>query len=161
MNQTTKSKAIIGAIIAVIILLVIILLPKKQGTAQSADVLATQETSGAGAAPSQTASASSTAASPYKDGTYTATGDYDSPAGPESILVTLTLQDGVIVNSNVVSEAPDAHSQGYQEKFISGYKQYVIGKNIDQVNLGAVSGSSLTPQGFNNAVGTIKTEASA
>jgi len=45
--------------------------------------------------------------------------------------------------------------------FISGYKPYVIGKNIDTISLDRVSGSSLTPAAFNEALGQIKTEARA
>jgi hypothetical protein len=39
------------------------------------------------------------------------------------------------------------------------YKQYVVGKKIDEVQLTKVSGSSLTPQGFNDALAKIKAEA--
>jgi hypothetical protein len=35
----------------------------------------------------------------------------------------------------------------------------VVGKNIDEVNLGKVSGSSLTPIGFNNAIEDIRSQA--
>jgi len=35
----------------------------------------------------------------------------------------------------------------------------VIGKNIADVQLSRVSGSSLTPEGFNNALATIKSQA--
>jgi hypothetical protein len=49
----------------------------------------------------------------------------------------------------------------YQGLFIANYKQYVIGKSIDSLNLSEVSGSSLTSSGFNAAVAEIKAQASA
>lgn len=96
----------------------------------------------------------------YKDGNYTATGNYISPGGPESIEVSVTLQDGNIADINVVSKAERPQSKQMQAAFISGYKTQVIGKPIDQVELvGAISGSSLTPQGFNDAIEKIKDQA--
>jgi len=54
---------------------------------------------------------------------------------------------------------PNRESQHYQSRFLSGYKQYVVGKNISSVNLTNVSGSSLTPIGFDNALTQIKAQA--
>ncbi len=97
--------------------------------------------------------------SAYKDGRYTASGTYTSPAGQEAINVTLTLSNGTVTSASVVAEANDSMSKRYQDKFISGFKQYVVGKSISSLSLGAVSGSSLTPIGFNNAVAAIKAQA--
>lgn len=95
----------------------------------------------------------------YKDGTYSATGEYRSPAGPEAIGVTLTLKNDIVVEAVVEAKATATKSQMMQADFIANYKQFVIGKNIDEVVLGKVSGSSLTPKGFNEAVTKIKAEA--
>jgi uncharacterized protein with FMN-binding domain len=95
----------------------------------------------------------------YKDGTYTAVGHYTSPAGPESINVSVTLKGNVITDANVDPQATNNKSVYMQGAFISGYKAMVIGKNIDEVNLGNVSGSSLTPMGFNDAIAQVKTKA--
>jgi uncharacterized protein with FMN-binding domain len=97
----------------------------------------------------------------YKDGTYSATGSYISPGGHQGLQVTLTLTNDVVTDASVVSGAIDGTSRRYQSMFISGYKQYVIGKKISTLNVGAVSGSSLTPQGFNDAVTQIEAEAKA
>lgn len=97
----------------------------------------------------------------YKDGTYTAEGDYFSPGGAESLGVTITLEDDVIVDASVKSNAFRPNSIHYQGLFISGYKSLVIGKNIDSVQLDKVSGSSLAPKGFNDALAKIKAEAQA
>lgn len=108
----------------------------------------------AGAAPD----ASSTAAA-YKDGSYTATGTYDSPGGTEHLTVSVTLQNGVITATSAKSGAGDPEAQEYQNDFLSGYKQLVVGKNISSLSLSRVSGSSLTSQGFNSAINQIKSKA--
>lgn len=95
----------------------------------------------------------------YKDGTYTATGDYQSPSQAEQITITVTLKNGVITDTSATNGAPDPTSQKFQNQFISGYKQQVVGKNINDVTLSRVSGSSLTPTGFNDALSKIKTQA--
>ena len=153
-----NSKPLIAGIVAVVVIIGIILLPRKQ----AATTPVTDETSGASSEASNTITVSAKpVASTYKDGTYTATGNYTSPGGPDNVVVTLTLQNGIVTDSTVVSGAQDPTSKRYQAMFIAGYKQYVTGKSIDSLNVGKVSGSSLTAQGFNAAVASIKTEASA
>ena len=97
----------------------------------------------------------------YKDGTYTATGTYVYHAGTESIEVTLTLESGIITEATVVSQAKAPISKQMQADFIANFKPEVIGKNIDEVKLSKVSGSSLTGNGFNAAVDDIKAQASS
>ena len=97
----------------------------------------------------------------YKDGTYSATGSYMSPAGNEQIGVTIALKNDVITSATVTNMAGDGRSQRYQNMFISGYQQYVIGKNISSVYLTKISGSSLTPSGFNDALAQIESQAKA
>src|ERR1035437_384141 len=100
-------------------------------------------------------------ASVYTNGTYSATGSYGSPGGQEQLSVTLSLINDIITAVSVTPGAYDRRSQNYQNAFISGYKQYVLGKNIADVNLTRVSGSSLTPAGFNDALAQIKAQAKA
>lgn len=95
----------------------------------------------------------------YKDGVYTQEGGYTSPGGPEQIEVKLTLKDNLVVQADVTSKAVLPKSKLMQEMFIENYKQLVVGKNIKDLNLGKVAGSSLTPKGFNDAVEKIKAEA--
>jgi|GEM_PF-944599 len=97
----------------------------------------------------------------YKDGRYTAAGNYFTPEGPEEIDVSLVLKNGIIADSSLVQSGFRRQSVEYQGIFASNYKQYVIGKSIDEVNLSLVSGSSLTPGGFNDALTKIKIEARA
>lgn len=95
----------------------------------------------------------------YKDGSYTATGEYQAPGGLESINISVTLKDGTITDTSAVSGSVDRDSAEYQQLFISHYRRFVVGKNIDSVSLDRVSGSSLTPQGFNDAINQIKQQA--
>ncbi len=134
----------------------------------NSNVEVTKETSGSTTSAAQTATDTTIVTtqpsennSQFKDGSYTSEGNYTSPAGPEAIKVTLTLSNGVITNSTVVSEATATFSKRYQGMFVDNYKQYVIGKNIDSLKLDKVSGSSLTPKGFNDAVAKIKVSAKA
>lgn len=97
----------------------------------------------------------------YKDGTYSATGSYMSPGGPDKVGVKLTLANGLITDITVTPMAGDNVSEKYQDKFISGYKTLVLGKKIDGLKLDKVSGSSLTPVGFNDALEQIRAQAKA
>ncbi len=102
-----------------------------------------------------------TTPSNYKDGTYTATGEYSSPGGDESINITVTLSNNIVTSTSAVSGANDPTAASYQSDFINGYKQYVVGKNINTIKLSNVAGSSLTPQGFDNALQQIEQQAKA
>lgn len=98
----------------------------------------------------------------YKNGTYTASGVYATPEGGESIDVTLTIKDDVIVDSNVTGNARMFSTSGnYQRRFIADYKPYVVGRKLDSAQLSAVSGASLTSNGFNAALAKIKAQAQA
>lgn len=95
----------------------------------------------------------------YADGDYNVVGNYSTPGGVEDIGVNLTLANGIITNADVELLATDATSIRWQERFIDGYEEEVIGQNIDDVELDIVSGSSLTGRGFNDALEQIKLEA--
>ncbi len=97
----------------------------------------------------------------YKDGTYSAEGDYMTHVGQKHIKVTVTLKNNMITSSDVVNEADDIISTIYQNAFIGGYKQYVVGKDISTVHLTKISSSSLTPYGFNSALQLIEQQAKA
>lgn len=96
----------------------------------------------------------------YKDGVYKKRGVYESPAGPESIQVNVTLASGKINDLVVVGDATHEVSKKFQTLFAEGISKLVIGKPIDQVeSYSQVSGSSLTPKGFDEALKVIKEEA--
>lgn len=98
-------------------------------------------------------------ASDYKDGTYRATGAYTSPAGQESVSVSLTLSGDIITAATFSGTAENPGSKNWQAAFSKGFTQIVVGKDIDSLALSVVNGSSLTPKGFMEAVANIKKEA--
>lgn len=100
----------------------------------------------------------STAAT-YKNGTYSANGSYVSPGGAELIGVNVTVANGIITDVQVTPKATLPISQKFQKLFADNYKQYVVGKNINEVNLTKIAGSSLTPKGFVDALAKIKAQA--
>lgn len=102
-----------------------------------------------------------TTASIYKDGTYKATGSYSSPGGPDKLGVTLTLKSDIVVSTSIKMEPGDRTSARYQQMFADSYASQVVGQNINTLKLNKVSGSSLTPEGFNDAVSQIKVQAKA
>jgi uncharacterized protein with FMN-binding domain len=93
----------------------------------------------------------------YADGTYTAIGQYGGL--PSSIGVSVTLVEGVITAVTVTPHATDPTSLDYQTRFARAIPALVVGRNIDEVNLSKVAGSSGTPDGFNAAIQQIKAEA--
>lgn len=96
----------------------------------------------------------------YADGTYSANGTYQSPAGNESISVELTIEEDMVTAVNVEVAAVNETSVMMQELFIEGIEAEVLGKPLDEIELKtAVNGSSLSPAGFMNAVESIKESA--
>jgi uncharacterized protein with FMN-binding domain len=99
------------------------------------------------------------AAGSYADGDYSAAGEYQTPSGTESVEVSVTLEGDVITAVTVVGDASDAQAKGYQAQFASGIGSIVVGKNIDDIQVDKVGGSSLTSGGFNAAIDAIKADA--
>ncbi|MFJ4225585.1 FMN-binding protein [Microbacterium sp. NPDC089695] len=97
----------------------------------------------------------------YQDGTYTADGSYQTPETVESISVTLTIADGVVESVEVTGDPQARETEQYQGQFIDGISDEVVGKNLDDLNVSRVAGSSLTSGGFNQAVESIKEQAAA
>lgn len=95
----------------------------------------------------------------YTDGTYTAQGDYVSPAGPSKITVEITLADDVVTDVVVTPLATEGNSVQFQGQFADGIAAVVTGKDIDTLSVSRVGGSSLTSGGFADAVEKIKAEA--
>ena len=95
----------------------------------------------------------------YENGTYSANGEYISPGGPRDVSLTVTLTDGVVTDSLFEGHATDPTSMRFQGEFTDNYQPLIIGKNIDEIALTKVSGSSLTSKGFTDALEKIKLEA--
>ncbi len=146
-KRTKQVVTAVAVLIAIALIVTATVLTAKENAPQTTD--------------NSQSSATSQASRSYKDGTYTASADYQSPGGSESIKVTITLDDGVVTDSTVVGDPSDSEAKEYQDMFISGYKNQVVGKSIDSVSLSRVSGSSLTSIGFNSALDAIKQQAEA
>lgn len=97
----------------------------------------------------------------YRNGVYTVVGAYTAPSGAEKVGITLTLKDDVIVDAAGTVETTHPTSKKFQELFLASFKGQVVGKKLSEVSLDKISGSSLTPKGFNDAVIQIRTEAQA
>jgi uncharacterized protein with FMN-binding domain len=156
------NKVLIGIIVVVLLVAitaaVLMLSGKKEETPTSTTPQDTSSTDKTDSAPStDTAPTASTGA--YKDGSYQATGTYQTPGGTERVTVKVTLASGVIKSVDLERSPTTPEAQEYQGKFVSGYKAEVVGKNIDDVKLSRVAGSSLTSGGFNKALDTIKSDA--
>jgi len=167
-NQIPKSKKTgIFIAIGVIVILALVVFFAERGSSTpttstenptSAPLESTNPTAADNNPPATTSEQTSSA---YKDGTYTATGSYMSPGGPDKVGLSVTLADGIITDATFTPMPGDPESAHYQNLFASGCKQLILGKNIDSVHLTVVSGSSLTSTGFNDALNQIKAQAKA
>jgi hypothetical protein len=90
--------------------------------------------------------------------TFSANGSYNTPGGEEEITVDLTLNGRTITAVKTSAPATNPVSKQYQQKFASGISGQVVGKSIDGLSLGEINGSSLTGEGFNNALNEIRTK---
>ena len=130
------------------------------GCAPSAQQPATQETEPpAAATPAASAGSSAGAAAGYKDGTYSADGNYKSPNGTETVGVQLTLAGGTVSAVEITEHPSNPNTRKFQGQFAGGIADQVVGKSLDEINVSKVAGSSLTSGGFNQAVEAIKAQA--
>ncbi|WP_043534653.1 MULTISPECIES: hypothetical protein [Actinomyces] len=89
-------------------------------------------------------------------GEYSATGTYTGPGGTQTVEVDLTVEDGTITAVTVTPGAVDSQSLRYEEDFADHVAEQVVGKSLDEVSVGTVASSSLTGQGFNDALDQIR-----
>ena len=129
--------------------------------AASTATAGTGSTGGSSEQPAAGAGGSSGGSATYADGSYSAEGKYLSPGGAESIGVELTLKGDVVTAVTVTPNATSPNAIRYQGEFVGGIAAVVVGKNIDTLKVSRVAGSSLTSGGFNEAVATIKADATS
>lgn len=158
-NSRKKLVAFFAVLIVIVAIVGTVAITKKQKSDSTTAVESTSPATSNADTLTNSDPAASSSASAYKDGDYTASGDYSSPGGQETITIKVTLKDGVVTETSATAQATDDEAQEYQDQFISGYKQLVVGKKVDAVRLSRVAGSSLTSQGFNNALDQIKSQA--
>jgi uncharacterized protein with FMN-binding domain len=158
-DNADKKKQIIAALVVLVVVVLIVAGSKMLGSKEDKQQAANTSTSSNNSNTETQTSANTDFNATYNDGSYEATGSYVSPGGTQSIKLSVTLKDNVVVSTEAESGAVDSESKEFQAKFLSGYKAMVVGKDINSISLSRVSGSSLTSQGFNNAIEQIKTEA--
>ena len=127
-----------------------------QETSESTPTQQTNETS-----TSQTTQETKNTVS-YKNGTYSESALYDSPAGTEDVSFDFTVTDNALTEIQIISSTKNPMSQKFQGFFLEGIKKEVIGKKLDDIGtFTRVNGSSLTPGAFNEALSSLKKEAQA
>ena len=149
-----KNREIVAALAVFIVIVAIVAATSVANKPQnsSGDIVKTSTTDNQPAVPSNAT---------YKDGQYTASASYEAPGETESITISVTLTANIITGTSAKSGSNSPVSSLYQQQFIAGYKQQIVGKNINSVKLSRISGSSLTSQGFNEALTQIKKQAQA
>jgi uncharacterized protein with FMN-binding domain len=154
-SDTKNKKAV--AVVAVLLVTVLVVVGVKAFAPKKSTAL----NAGSGGTSSATP-ATTNANTTYKDGMYSAEGGYQSPGGAEAIKVRVAIKNNAVVDSTVTpSVTTDDEAQEFQSDFINGYKNLVVGKNVNDIHVSRVSGSSLTSEGFNNALEQIKNQAKA
>jgi uncharacterized protein with FMN-binding domain len=125
----------------------------------AADAGASSPGASGAASPSGASSSLASSGSVYQDGTYSADGTYVSPNGTETVGVELTLASGKVTAVDITQHPSNPNTRKFQGEFAGGIAAQIVGKNIDELNVSKVAGSSLTSGGFNQAVEKIKAEA--
>ena len=105
------------------------------------------------------ASQSAAGTGSYKDGTYSADGNYTSPNGTETVGVELTVAGGAVSDVQITQHPSNPNTRKFQGEFAGGIQAQVVGKKLDEIQVSKVAGSSLTSGGFNQAVAKIKSQA--
>lgn len=109
--------------------------------------------------PTSSSAIATTGATTYKDGTYSADGTYTSPNGQETVGVELTLAADKVSAVNITVHPSNPNTKKFQGEFASGIAAQIVGKDVDELKVSKVAGSSLTSGGFNDALEQIKSQA--
>ncbi|KNH20404.1 hypothetical protein ACU18_04225 [Arthrobacter sp. ZBG10] len=73
--------------------------------------------------------------------------------------VTVTLAADIVTDVSVTPHATDPTSLDLQKRFAAAVPSVVVGRDLDEINVDRLAGSSGTPQGFNAALERIKAQA--
>ena len=167
-NSNKKDLIVTLSILLAIVFIVagVLVTNKKKPEANSTVISSVKSVPDTSASPAATAVAGSTAttastSSGFKDGTYTATAEYATPEATENIKVSVTLKNGIVTDTSSTASMQSRESREYATQFAQNYKSYVVGKSVASIKLSRVSGSSLTSQGFNDAIAQNQTQAKA
>lgn len=98
----------------------------------------------------------------YKDNTYSESTSYEAPSGTEDVTFKFTLKGGVVTDVALTSTAASGTSGRYQQMFMSGLNDLVVGKPLNSIGtFDRVNGASLTAGAFNDAIAKLKADAKA
>jgi len=95
----------------------------------------------------------------YRDGLYQANGPYESPNGSENIIVAIELVNDIVVDVTITGSPNNPTTANYQGQFADGIGDIILGEDIDTLDVTVVAGSSLTGNGFREALAAIKADA--
>lgn len=95
----------------------------------------------------------------YADGNYDASSRYSTPGGTDTMDISVTLQNGSVIAVGASTSPQDAESKEYDNNFLDEFKTFVIGKNIEDVQLSRIAGASLTTGGFMDALESVADQA--
>lgn len=132
-----------------------------EGTKENSDTKSSSSATTDSTTTDSSTDSATASGSDYEDGTYSAKGEYTSPGGKQSVSVEVTLEDGVISDVTVTPGAVDSQSKRFQKDFAENVADQVEGKSIDDADVSVVASSSLTSEGFNEALAKIAEEAGA
>lgn len=112
--------------------------------------------------PTNTTTSSNSSTSSYKDGTYTATARYSVPHGEvNSVTATITVSGGKITQASATHDYGDRESGMYIDSFDSSLSSAVQGESLSSISVYRIGGASLTTEGFNSVLDTIRSQAQA
>ncbi len=81
---------------------------------------------------------------------------YTSPAGAETIAVSMVIVEGAVASISAVPSAKHDVSKKWQTAFAGGLSAAAVGKSLSEIaGLDAVGGASLTTGGFKEAVASL------
>ena len=95
----------------------------------------------------------------YRDGEYTARGWYGGL--PSHHDVTLTVEDDVVSAVEITTPAQDETSLGYQQRFAAALPDAIVGRDLDDIAVDRLAGSSGCSEGFMDALEKIRAQAAA
>lgn len=120
---------------------------------------ATEETTTPTTPPAQFSTTPSAPANTYTNGTYRTSSSYRTPEGTYTMDVTVNVANDLITSAQVSFDSDGARDK-YSKRFSDAYQSQVIGKDLESVSLSRVGGASLTTRAFNNALNSIRSQAS-
>lgn len=163
-ESNTPNKGIIAIVVVALLVFAATATIVMTSRPQTQDAATTQASDLPTTAGATTSTASENTTSPtsnglFTDGTYSATGSYQTPGGIEKIGVKVTINNGVVTTASITEQGSTGESQEFQARFESGFESQVVGKKVSEIKLSRVAGSSLTPIGFNAAISDIAKQA--